>query len=57
MQNGINNNIEKLEKEMKKLYKRYFFLEDVMQRTFDEQKELDAIEVRLSQISKILENA
>jgi hypothetical protein len=57
MQNGINNNIVKLEKEMKKLYKRYFLLEDVMQRTFDEQKELDAIEVRLSQISKILENA
>jgi sulfur transfer complex TusBCD TusB component (DsrH family) len=57
MQNGINNNIVKLEKEMKKLYKRYILLEDLMQRTFDEQKELDAIEVRLSQISKILENA
>jgi translation elongation factor EF-1alpha len=55
--NNELKNIEKLEREMKKLYKRYFLLEDVMDRTFEEQKELDAIEVRLSQISKQLENA
>jgi restriction endonuclease S subunit len=51
-----SNNIEKLEKEQQRLFKKYFKLEDILFRTFEQQKELDKIEKRLSQIAKILEN-
>jgi hypothetical protein len=51
-----NFNIEKLEKEQQRLFKKYFKLEDIFFRTFEQQKELDKIEKRLSQIAKILEN-
>lgn len=51
-----SNNIEKLEKEQQRLFKKYFKLEDILFRTFEQQKELDKIEIRLSQIAKILEN-
>jgi len=45
-----------LEKEYKKISKRYFELEDKEFRTFDEQREIDSIEVRMSEIANILEN-
>jgi len=51
------NTIEKLNKEYKKISKRYFELEEKAFRTFEEQTEIDKIEVRMSEISKILENA
>lgn len=46
-----------LNKEYNKIAKRYFELEEKDFRTFDEQKELDIIEVRMSEIANILENA
>ena len=46
-----------LNKEYKKISKKYFALEDNDYRTFDEQRELDSIEVRMSEIAKLLENA
>jgi hypothetical protein len=48
--------IEKLRKEYKKISKRYFELEEKEFRTFEEQKEIDAIEVRMAEISNLLEN-
>jgi hypothetical protein len=51
------NTIENLNKEYKKISKRYFELEEKAFRTFEEQTEIDKIEVRMAEISKILENA
>ena len=47
----------KLNNEYKKIAKRYFKLEEKDFKTFDEQRELDAIEIRMSEISNLLENA
>ena len=46
-----------LNKEYKKIAKRYYSLENNDYRTFDEQRELDTIEIRMSEISNLLENA
>ena len=46
----------KLNKEFKKLTKRYFELENIDFRNYEEQKEIDNIEKRLSEISNLLEN-
>lgn len=45
-----------LEKEYKKISKRYFELEDKEFRTFDEQREIDSIEIRMAEIANLLEN-
>jgi hypothetical protein len=44
-----------LNKEYNKIAKRYFELEEKDFRTFDEQRELDAIEVRMSEINAAME--
>lgn len=46
---------EKLNKEYKKISKRYFELEEKDFRSFEEQKEIDTIEIRMVEISNILE--
>jgi hypothetical protein len=46
-----------LNKEYKKISKRYYALENNDYRTFDEQRELDTIEVRMSEIGSLLENS
>jgi hypothetical protein len=48
---------EKLNKEYKKILKRYFELEEKELRTFDEQKEIDSIELRMAEIANLLEKA
>jgi hypothetical protein len=48
--------ITQLNKEYNKITKRYFELEE-KDRSFDEQREIDAIEARMSEIAKLLENA
>ena len=50
-------NKEQAEKEYKKISKRYFELDNKEDRTFEEQKEIDAIEARMSELSTFLENA
>ncbi len=47
----------KLNKEYKKIAKRYFKLEEKEFKNFDEQRELDIIEIRMSEIANILENS
>ena len=47
---------EQLNKEYKKISKRYFALEEQEFRTRQEQDELDSIELRMSEISNQLEN-
>ena len=49
--------IEKLNKEYKKLSKKYFELEEKEFRTFEQQTEIDSIELRMSEISNLLEKA
>jgi hypothetical protein len=48
--------IELLNKEYKKISKRYFHLEEKNDRTDEEQIEIDNIENRMAQISNLLEN-
>ena len=48
---------DKLNKEYKKISKRYFELEEKEFRTFEEQNEIDNIEVRMAEISNLLEKA
>lgn len=45
-----------LNKEYKKISKRYYELEEKEYRSFDEQREIDSIEARMSEIANLLEN-
>ena len=45
-----------LNKEYNKISKRYFKLEEKDFKTFEEQREIDGLEVRMSEISNLLEN-
>ena len=47
---------EQLNKEYKKISKRYFALEEQEFRSREQQDELDSLELRMSEIAKILEN-
>jgi hypothetical protein len=45
-----------LNKEYNKIAKRYFELEEKDFRTFEEDREIDSIEVRMAEIANLLEN-